>query len=42
MEEAIASAAVPGIPRIESLRVKNYRALHSIELANLTPMTVLL
>jgi predicted ATPase len=31
-----------GIPRIESLRVENYRALHQVELANLTPMTVLL
>ncbi len=31
-----------GIPRIESLRVENYRALHKVELDNLTPMTVLL
>ncbi|MDR3090003.1 MAG: AAA family ATPase [Desulfobulbaceae bacterium] len=31
-----------GIPRIESLRVENYRALHKIELDKLTPMTVLL
>jgi predicted ATPase len=31
-----------GIPRIESLRVENYRALRAIELARLTPMTVLL
>jgi predicted ATPase len=30
------------IPRIESLRVENYRALRKIELAGLTPMTVLL
>ena len=31
-----------GIPRIESLRVENYRALRSVELNKLTPMTVLL
>ena len=31
-----------GIPRIESLRVENYRALRKVELNNLTPMTVLL
>ena len=31
-----------GTPRIESLRVENYRALHKVELDNLTPMTVLL
>jgi predicted ATPase len=31
-----------GIPRIESLRVENYRALRKLELLNLTPMTVLL
>lgn len=31
-----------GIPRIESLRVENYRALRQVELNNLTPMTVLL
>lgn len=31
-----------GIPRIESLRVQNYRALRNVELENLTPMTVLL
>jgi predicted ATPase len=31
-----------GIPRIESLKVENYRALRSVELACLTPMTVLL
>lgn len=31
-----------GIPRIESLRVENYRALRKIELDNLTPVTVLL
>lgn len=29
-------------PRIESLKVKNYRALHDIELSGITPMTVLL
>ncbi|MBN2842307.1 MAG: AAA family ATPase [Sedimentisphaerales bacterium] len=31
-----------GIPRIESLRVENYRALKSVTLDKLTPMTVLL
>ena len=31
-----------GIPRIESLRVENYRALRKVELVKLTPMTVLL
>ena len=31
-----------GIPRIESLRVENYRALRELDLLNLTPMTVLL
>ena len=30
------------VPRIESLRVENYRALRKVELDNLTPMTVLL
>lgn len=32
----------PGVPRIESLRVENYRALRKVELNQLTPMTVLL
>lgn len=31
-----------GIPRIESLRVENYRALRQVALLNRTPMTVLL
>ena len=31
-----------GIPRIESLRVENYRALRGVTLSDLTPMTVLL
>jgi len=31
-----------GIPRIESLKVENYRALRSVELGRLTPVTVLL
>lgn len=39
-EETLNSAN--GIPRIESLRVENYRALRKIELNKLTPMTVLL
>lgn len=31
-----------GIPRIESLKVENYRALRRVELGDLTPLTVLL
>ncbi len=31
-----------GIPRIESIRVENFRALRRVELDDLTPMTVLL
>jgi len=30
------------VPRIEYLRVKNYRALHDLELKDITPLTVLL
>jgi len=30
------------VPRIESIRVKNYRALRDLELTNLTPLTVFL
>ena len=30
------------VPRIESLKVKNYRALHDLELNGLTPLTVFL
>jgi len=30
------------VPRIESLRVKNYRALRNLELKNITPLTVFL
>jgi len=41
MERATTSPA-KGIPRIESLRVENYRALRDVKLDNLTPMTVLL
>jgi len=33
---------VAGIPRIESLKVENYRALRNVEFRDLTPMTVLL
>lgn len=32
--------AKPQIPRIEQLRVKNYRVLHDLELKNITPLTV--
>ena len=31
-----------GPPRIESIRIENYRALRNVELADLTPLTVLL
>src|SRR4030043_761412 len=30
------------VPRIEYLRVKNYRALHNLELKGITPFTVFL
>ena len=30
------------VPRIEAIKVENYRALHKLEMKNLTPMTVLL
>ncbi|MBL8134880.1 MAG: AAA family ATPase [Anaerolineae bacterium] len=30
------------IPRIESIRIRNYRALHDLELTDLTPLTVFL
>jgi predicted ATPase len=42
MDDSKNIARPSAIPRIESLRVKNYRALHDVELARLTPMTVLL
>ncbi|GBF82580.1 AAA family ATPase [Aphanothece sacrum] len=32
----------PSIPRIEYLRVQNYRALHDLELKKITPLTVFL
>jgi len=32
----------PNIPRIEQLRVQNYRALRDLELKNITPLTVFL
>ena len=32
----------PSVPRITQLKVRNYRALRSLELKNLTPFTVLL
>ena len=32
----------PPPPRIESLKVQNFRALRDVEFKNLTPMTVLL
>lgn len=38
----IQSATSQSVPRIEYLRVKNYRALHYLELKGLTPLTVFL
>jgi predicted ATPase len=38
----MASTSKISIPRITYLRVKNYRALHDLELKDLTPLTVLL
>ena len=32
----------PGVPRVESLRIINYRALRDVELKGLTPLSVLL
>jgi predicted ATPase len=34
--------ATPSIPRIEYLRVQNYRALHDLEFKKITPLTVFL
>jgi predicted ATPase len=36
------SDAIPHVPRIESIRIKNYRALRDLHLKDLTPFTVLL
>ncbi len=36
------SSIPPGVPRVESLRVENYRALKRLELKNITPLTVFL
>jgi predicted ATPase len=41
-EHAPASTSLPSPARIESLRVKNYRALRDIEFKGITPLTVLL
>ncbi len=35
-------ASRPGIPRIESLHIKNFRALCDVEIKDITPLTVLL
>jgi predicted ATPase len=42
MTTTIVQKKSKGIPRIESLKVRNYRALKNITLDKLTPMTVLL
>ncbi|MBL8920783.1 MAG: AAA family ATPase [Myxococcaceae bacterium] len=36
------TTAAPSIPRIEYLRVENFRALRRVELSDITPLTVLL
>ena len=36
------SAASPAVPRIESLKVRNFRALRDVDIKNVTPLTVLL
>lgn len=35
-------ADTPGVPRIESISVHNFRALHDVTFHGLTPMTILL
>ena len=35
-----ADGEIAGVPRIEYLRVRNYRALHDLELKGLSPLTV--
>lgn len=42
MATKTSSRAPAGPPRIEYIRVENYRALRKVELADLTPLTVLL
>src|ERR1035437_5437557 len=42
MGKAKKKEIVKNVPRLESLRVKNYRALHDLELTNITPLSVLL
>jgi predicted ATPase len=37
-----ASGELRGVPRIESIKIENYRALRSLEMKDLTPLTVLL
>jgi predicted ATPase len=36
------SGELRGVPRIESIKIENYRALRSLEMKELTPLTVLL
>jgi len=42
MTSAIKDRETHGVPRIEHLRVKNYRALHDLELKDIQPLTVFL
>lgn len=42
MEKTTQKPLVRNVPRIEYLRVKNFRALRDLELKNIKPLTVLL
>ncbi|MFA4852564.1 MAG: AAA family ATPase [Bacteroidales bacterium] len=42
MKNKKVNTEIKNVPRIEYLSVKNFRALHNLELQNLTPLTVLL
>ncbi len=42
MKNSIQKTSVRNVPRIEYLRVKNFRALRDLELKNIKPLTVLL
>ncbi|HET7501846.1 MAG TPA: AAA family ATPase [Kofleriaceae bacterium] len=42
MARKTATRKPAGPPRIESIRIENYRAIRSLELSEITPLTVLL
>ena len=42
MKNSTQKPSVRNVPRIEYLRVKNFRALRDLELKNIKPLTVLL